>query len=156
MSWIIPVEKCTRSFLWCYVNRGKMTTWRLLVNWTSFRGLKYTRARSSIYSSSNEGREAIALLSAVRTDSPVLGLVEIQVLLSRSNWCHVEQNFTNIFPSGNNNADPDAKPRHFQSRGWIISILWVGSPHNWCVFKNICIRAKYRSQTCVESLVSFV
>jgi hypothetical protein len=29
--WINPVEKCTRSFPRCYVNRGKVTSWRLSV-----------------------------------------------------------------------------------------------------------------------------
>jgi hypothetical protein len=29
--WINLVEKCSHSFLWCYVNRGKVTSQRLLV-----------------------------------------------------------------------------------------------------------------------------
>jgi hypothetical protein len=29
--WINPVEKYTRSFLRCYVNRGNVTSWRILV-----------------------------------------------------------------------------------------------------------------------------
>jgi hypothetical protein len=30
--WINPVEKCTRSFPPCYVNREKVSSWRLLVS----------------------------------------------------------------------------------------------------------------------------